>query len=127
MAVKKISPTQRSLKALREDGWTVEVVERWNPYARIRQDLFNFIDMVAIKPGHPITGIQVTAAGASSRVKKIQAAPAARLWLLAGGNLLVHSWAKRGPRGKRKVYQCRVIDITMQLLAEGVKGEPVQD
>jgi hypothetical protein len=121
MAVKKISPTQRSLKALREDGWTVEVVERWNPYARIRQDLFNFIDMVAIKPGHPITGIQVTAAGASSRVRKIRAEPAAPLWLLAGGSLLVHSWAKRGPRGKRKVYQCRVIDITMNFFAEEKK------
>ncbi len=110
---KKTSPTQRTLKALREDGWTAEVVEKWNPYARIRQDLFNFIDIVAIKEGFPICGIQVTASGASSRVAKILAAPEHRVWLLAGGKLLVHSWAKRGAAGKRKVYTCRVLDITL--------------
>jgi len=112
----KTSPTQRTLKALREDGWTAEVVERWNPYARIRQDLFDFIDIVAVKAGHPIKGIQVTAAGASSRVHKIRSKPAAKIWVLAGGELEVHSWAKRGGRGKRKVYTCRTIKMDLEQL-----------
>jgi hypothetical protein len=38
------SPTQLSLKKLREEGYTVAVVEHWNSFARIRQDLFGFID-----------------------------------------------------------------------------------
>ena len=29
-----MTPTQRTLAALRADGYTAEVVERWNPYAR---------------------------------------------------------------------------------------------
>lgn len=122
------SPTQRTLKAVRESGWTAEVVERWNPYARIRQDLFNFIDIVAIKPGEPITGIQVTASGASSRVKKIVEAPESRLWLLGGGRLVVHSWAIRGKKGKRKKHTCR--EIVFSLAPDGQvvwSDEPVQD
>jgi len=51
--------TQRTLKALRNDGWLVVVAERWNPYARKRQDLFGRIDLVAIKPGVGIMGVQV--------------------------------------------------------------------
>ena len=42
------SPTQLSLKKLREEGYTVAVVEHWNSFARIRQDLFGFIDLLAL-------------------------------------------------------------------------------
>jgi hypothetical protein len=35
-----VTPTQRSLAYLRAEGWQVAIVERWNPHARIRQDLF---------------------------------------------------------------------------------------
>ena len=34
------SPTQRSLQHCRKNGWIAGVVEKWNQYARIRQDLF---------------------------------------------------------------------------------------
>ena len=39
-----MSPTQRTLKRMRESGdyALVKVVERWNAFARIRQDLWNF-------------------------------------------------------------------------------------
>ena len=33
-----MTPTQRSLKYLREQGYTVAITERWNPFARIRQE-----------------------------------------------------------------------------------------
>ena len=42
------SPTQRSLKLLRDEGYTAQVVERWNPHARVRQDLFGVIDTAAM-------------------------------------------------------------------------------
>ncbi len=32
------SPTQRSLKKLRDDGWTAEVVEKWISYRDAKQD-----------------------------------------------------------------------------------------
>lgn len=52
-AVKKLSPTQRSLAYMRETGYFAEVTEHWNPHARIRQDLFGFIDIVCVPIGTP--------------------------------------------------------------------------
>ena len=45
-----ISPTQRTLKRLREkeEYPLVTIVERWNAFAKIRQDLFGIIDILAI-------------------------------------------------------------------------------
>jgi hypothetical protein len=34
-----MTPTQRSLAALRELGYLVEVVEKWNSFTRTRKDL----------------------------------------------------------------------------------------
>ena len=53
------SPTQRSLAHLRALGYRVAIVERWNPFARIRQDLFGVLDLLAVKDGE-ILGVQVT-------------------------------------------------------------------
>jgi hypothetical protein len=96
------TPTQRSLKLLRDEGCTVALVERWNAFARKRQDLFGFIDLVALN-GDGITGVQTTTAqNLAARVSKILAEPQAKEWLLAGGLIEVHGWRKGGPRGKRK-------------------------
>lgn len=70
---KNTSPTQRTLKYWRDQGYTCAIVERWNPHARIRQDLYGFIDVLAIK-GEDIVGIQAcSGAGGDSaaRVRKI--------------------------------------------------------
>lgn len=98
------SPTQRSKKYLQDDGWTVAITERWNSFAKIRQDLFGFIDLVCLAPG-VILGVQTTSASnASSRVNKILDEPAALQWIQAGGKILVLAWSKKGPRGKRKAW-----------------------
>lgn len=44
-----MTPTQRSLKQLRLAGWLCAVTERWNPHVKIRQDLFGFADLIAVK------------------------------------------------------------------------------
>ncbi|MBI4326652.1 MAG: hypothetical protein HY674_15520 [Chloroflexi bacterium] len=44
-----MTPTQRSLSKLRAEGWLAVIVERWNPYDRVRQDLFGFADLLAIR------------------------------------------------------------------------------
>ena len=107
------SPTQRSLKELRECGWTAQVVERFNPHARVRVDLFGCIDIVAIDPAGGIVGIQACAgASHSARKAKIMAEPKMGQWLNAGGRVELWSWAKRGPRGKRKVWTLRKESIT---------------
>lgn len=66
-----MSPTQRSLKALRAEGWTVDVVERWLPGINRRKDLFDCYDLLAIKKNHRPLLVQVTSTGVASRVKKV--------------------------------------------------------
>lgn len=73
---------------------TAQVVERWNSFARVRQDLFGCIDVVACGP-QGIVGIQATTkANVSARIRKSAALPALRSWLEAGGVFEVWGWHK---------------------------------
>ena len=109
------SPTSRSLEYARSRGWTVQVVERWNPYARVRVDLFGVIDLVVLT-GSAIVGVQACAGAshAARRTKMLDAEHLAStgLWLASGGVLEIWSWAKRGARGQRKVWTIREEAIT---------------
>jgi hypothetical protein len=102
-----MSPTQRSLKYLRALGFDVAVTERWNPYAKIRQDLFGWMDLLAYHPGDKTTrGIQVTSASnMAARVTKLRASKYATRWHQAGNVVVVHGWAKRARKGKRVKYE----------------------
>lgn len=114
------SPTQRSLKHLREGGWSVQVVERWNPYAHVRVDLFGFGDIVAVKADGKITMVQTTSGShVSHRIEKAKAIAGPLIaWLLAGGRLVVHGWAKRGARGEVKRWTLREVELTVKDLTE---------
>jgi hypothetical protein len=102
-----MSPTQRALAECKRRGWTCQVVERWNPYARKSIDLFGVIDIVAITP-NGILGIQVTSGtNHAGRRQKIIAEPRAADWTYAGGLFELWSFAKRGDRGKRKLWVLR--------------------
>ena len=104
-----MSPTARTLAYCRAQGWICGVVEKWNPHARIRQDLFGFIDIVAVG-NYAITGIQATSTpNMSARVKKIEAEPRSVEWRRAGGRILVIGWSKRGPRGKPKRWTAKEV------------------
>ncbi len=85
----------RSLRYARSLGWLIEVVERWNPHAKKRHDLFGFIDLVAVQPGRGVVAIQ--ACGGSSAAehrRKIQAEPNATKWLADGDVLELWTWRK---------------------------------
>ena len=102
-------PTQRSLEALREAGYLATIVERWNPFAKIRQDLFGFCDLLCVSPSRGFLAVQTTSgSNVSARIAKIKAEPRAGIFLAAGGKIVVHGWRKIGERGKRKTWQCRV-------------------
>jgi hypothetical protein len=106
------TPTQRTLKWARDLGYTVQVVEKWNPHARIRQDLFGCIDIVGLSD--KIIGIQACAdSSRSARVKKSLLEPRIETWLKAGGRFLVVSWGKKGPRGKRKTWTGTVVELAL--------------
>ena len=44
---------------LRDQGYKVWITEHWNPWARIRQDLFGCIDLLAIGNGETLA-VQTT-------------------------------------------------------------------
>ena len=111
----KTSPTQRSLSLLRERGYTVAVVEHWNAFAHIRQDLFGFGDLIAIRTGEILLVQTTTAANMAARGAKIAAEPRSSLWMLAGGIIEIHGWAKRKPRGQKVAkWDARVEGIARQ-------------
>jgi vacuolar-type H+-ATPase subunit F/Vma7 len=92
----RTSPTQRTLKLLKDEGCEpVAVVERWNQFAQVRQDLFGFIDVLAIR-GKQIVAVQATSrSNISSRRRKIlghKNYPA----VLAVPNIVIeiHGWDK---------------------------------
>lgn len=132
-----MTPTQRTLAELKRLGWTAQVVERWNPYARVRVDLFGCIDIVAITPEAGtwtiadgklaasesmqarIVGIQCTSgSGHSARRAKIAQEPRMWQWLATGARLEIWSWSKKGARGKRKTWQLRVEAVTEDLFTQ---------
>jgi hypothetical protein len=102
-----MTPTQRSLALLREEGYTVAIVEKWNPHVRIRQDLFGFIDLLAIRKGETLA-VQTTSTGVSSRIKKIMESDYLPKVRDAGWRIIVHGWRKNS-KGR---YVLRVEDIS---------------
>jgi hypothetical protein len=119
-----MSPTQRALADLRKLGYHAQVVERWNPYAEIRQDLFGFIDILAIHPErHEILGVQAcSGASHAARRAKIEAHDKVMPWLLSGGRLEIWSYSRRGDRGCRKLWTLRREVIPGVLPIEHIPG-----
>ncbi len=81
-----------AVEFLEAEGWTCQVVQhRVHKASRpVTRDLFGCIDIVAIKAGHKIAGIQVTDPGNfNARVKKCLQEPRMKTWLAANGSLEV--------------------------------------
>lgn len=109
------SPTQRSLKKLRGDGYICQTVERYCSFSRRRIDLWGCIDILCLHQDHGgVTGIQTTSASnLSSRKGKILKSEEMELFLECGNRLILHGWRKGGPRGKRKVWICNEDQIRL--------------
>jgi hypothetical protein len=137
-----VSPTQRSLAKLRKEGWTACVVEQHirppntkgkKPEADFgfKRDAFGFGDILACNSFilSDEDGVQVlrlnsialvqttTGANLAARITKILAEPRAKVWLVAGGRIIVHGWRKLGKAGKRKLWQCDEREITLDQFA----------
>lgn len=115
----EMSPTQRTLKELRDHGWTAAVVEHWNAHARIRQDLFGIIDVLAVRPGQTL-GIQTTTTtNLCARITKALSCKELIAWLEANNRFQVWGWSQKGPRGAKKVWTITVRTIVLY------RGQPV--
>lgn len=96
------SPTQRSKALLESQGYKVWIVEHWNSFARIRVDMWGFLDLVAIKPGETV-GVQTTSySNLSARVKKIAEHENVDAVREAGWRILCHGW-KKNAKGRWEV------------------------
>ncbi len=88
------SPTQLTLRHLREQGWTAEVVEHWIPGANIRRDLYGFVDVLAVR-GPDTLAVQTTShTNVSARIRKIADSPTIAAVREAGWCVHVHGWRK---------------------------------
>lgn len=123
------SPTSRTLAELRRAGSIAGVVERWNAHQRIRQDLFGFLDLVAIRPDVVgVLGIQATSgSNGAGRVAKILAEPRALVWVRAGNGLQVWSW-RQVQIGRRRRWSARIVPLELSgdQLAAGVPVESLE-
>lgn len=115
-----LSPTQRTLRALREQGLVCAIVEKWNPYGGpygIRQDLFGIIDILALDPRRGVVGVQSTGQDFAGHLRKLTEEKAQECleWLTTPGTALeLWAWrkvkAQRG--GKALIWQPRVQVLT---------------
>jgi hypothetical protein len=119
----KTTPTQRSLALLRGRGYAVEKVEQRLTFRGfITRDLFGCIDLIAVRRGE-IVGVQTTSrSNLAARRTKALGSPGLAAWLDGGGKFVLHGWAKAGPRGQRKKWQCSEQELTLTTLEEHRRG-----
>lgn len=124
------SPTQRTIAAQAPLGRVCEIVEKFNYHVMrgdggfgIRQDLFGFLDILALDPESGIVGIQSCGQDWSGHVTKLRVERKEIVirWLQAGARCELWGWrkvkAKRG--GKQMVWRPRIGDVI--LTGDGVQ------
>ena len=115
--MKGLSPTQRTLKALREQGAIADITERYIAPIHIRKDLFGFIDILALVPGKGIVGIQCTSdAHRADHRTKILENEIMPEWIKYGGKVELWTWGKhklqRG--GKAERWSANIEEINLE-------------
>lgn len=123
-----MSPLQRTQDKLRRDGYLVAKTEHWNHYAKCRQDLFGFIDTLAVDDLRLVAVQTTTGAHHAAAVQKVlEAAPARALAFHM--DIEVWSWSKQlsgtrlksGKLDRRKIWRLRADKLTARLLPENAR------
>lgn len=102
-----MSPTQRSLAYLREQGYRCWITEHWNPWAKKRVDLWNWCDILAIGHGETI-GVQTTTkSNLSARIKKYEENEYVPELIKSNWRLHGHGWFKN----KEGKWEVKVVEL----------------
>ena|SRR3990167_5226687 len=116
--MKGLSPTQRTLRELRQRGVIAGIVEKWNQFAGpagIRQDLWGFLDVLCLYPDRTgVTGVQCCArSGHAEHRKKILENDIAPEFLRVGNVIEIWSWGKqklrRGGKAERWMPKIEIL------------------
>lgn len=112
-----MTPTARTLQALRKLGYLAAVVESWVPRINVRRDLFGLADVLAIHPRDKLVLlVQATSdANVSARLRKIMGLPVAAELLRAGLTVEVWGWSQR--RGRWQVRRVPVVLDQVEVVA----------
>lgn len=102
-----------------------QVVERWCQFSRRRVDLFNFADIVAVKPDtRGVLFVQTTSgSNVSARIAKMKGIAGVGICLAAGNPIVVHGWRKTGKKGKRKTWTLREVNFADEITPP-IESEP---
>ena len=110
------SPTQRTLALCKKQGRTSGIVEKFNSFIKIRQDLFGFIDIICIDPKQGIVAVQSCGQSHSDHIIKltVEREEIVKEWLKHAPLELI-SWrklkVKRG--GKAMKWVPRIVDFSL--------------
>jgi hypothetical protein len=117
-----MTPTQRTLRELRNQGRRCAIVEKWNAFAGphgLRQDLFGIIDIIALDPERGVVGVQSCGQAFAAHFRKmtVEMYQESFDWLSTPGAVLeLWGWrkvkVKRG--GKAVVWRPRIKEITLK-------------
>lgn len=89
--------TQKTLAWIKEHDWRYAITEKWNPFAKIRQDLFGFGDILVVTGDVNIIIQNTSYPERNKRRDKIlkECTEVATDWIKGGGEILVVSWRKK--------------------------------
>lgn len=114
-----MTPNARTKQYLERQGHLVAIVEYWTPFPKPwgkRHDLFGVFDLIMLKDGGEIWGVQATSTDhLNSRIKKLEESPECKAWLAKGGKVLCIGWAKRGKAGERKLWTPKEVVLNGEL------------
>jgi hypothetical protein len=115
------TPTQRTIRELRNQGRRCAIVEKWNAFIGphgVRQDLFGIIDVIALDPVRGVVGVQSCGQAFAQHERKLleERADECIDWLSTPGTALeLWGWRKvklaRG--GKAMRWQPRIREFTL--------------
>jgi hypothetical protein len=89
-----MTPSQRTIRQLKDQGYTVANVETYNFFTKRRHDLFGVIDILAIGNGETLAVQVTTKSNMSARIRKIEDSEALPEMLRSGWRVIVHGWFK---------------------------------
>ena len=119
-----MKPTERTLKYLRDDGWTADMIERWipnpkHPAGGFRKDYLGFGDILAFK-GPDVLIVQSCGSSYSEHLKSLIASHEALQWS-EYHNLWLIGWRKvklkrggKAMRWKPRIAEFEIVDGEMK-------------